>query len=273
MNITVKLQYLVIYVLALCYFILIGFDILDPTGRVGATRKNGEGCICHGFLPVDSVDVWIAGPGRVLAGSQSGYTLFMTGGPAVAGGFNVAVWSGSISPVDSTTHLLPSVDGLELTHTMPKPFQNDTVRWDFSYQAPSTQGTDTLYSVGNSVNGDGLPTGDAFNFGVNFIVEVYKDTMLDVTEEVQPYTFQLFQNYPNPFNPVTDIRLRITDYSYVVLKVFDVLGRVVMTLVNEKKAPGEYVVRWDARGMPSGIYLYRLRVGSFIETKKMVLVQ
>ncbi|MBI4547692.1 MAG: T9SS type A sorting domain-containing protein [Ignavibacteriae bacterium] len=88
-----------------------------------------------------------------------------------------------------------------------------------------------------------------------------------------PATFQLFQNYPNPFNPVTVIRYSLIVNSVATLKVFDVLGREVATLVDEKKAPGVYTVSWDASGQPSGVYLYRLQSGKFVDIKKMILVK
>jgi photosystem II stability/assembly factor-like uncharacterized protein len=88
-----------------------------------------------------------------------------------------------------------------------------------------------------------------------------------------PQTFALYQNYPNPFNPTTDIRFRIAKYGFVSLKVFDVIGREVATLVNEVKQPGEYTVSWDAGKFPSGIYFYRLSSGIFSDVKKLVLLK
>ncbi len=83
----------------------------------------------------------------------------------------------------------------------------------------------------------------------------------------------LENNYPNPFNPTTEIRYQIPKVSHVTLKVFDILGREVATLVNEQKSPGTYTVRWDASGVASGIYFYRMQAGMFVETKKMLLVR
>lgn len=88
-----------------------------------------------------------------------------------------------------------------------------------------------------------------------------------------PVSFSLHQNYPNPFNPVTEIRFQIAEVGLVTLKVFDLLGREVATLVNEVKQPGRYEVTWDADGVSSGVYLYRLQTGSFAETKKLILVR
>ena len=92
--------------------------------------------------------------------------------------------------------------------------------------------------------------------------------------------FQLQQNYPNPFNPITNIKYRIVEYGYVIMKVYDVLGNEVATLVNKEKPAGEYEVVFSGDGLPSGIYYYRLQVypvrggtGSFSETRKMILLK
>lgn len=103
----------------------------------------------------------------------------------------------------------------------------------------------------------------------------------DVSNITEPlYDFSLEQNYPNPFNPSTKIKYSIpsvalsgVEGSLVTLKVFDVLGNEVTTLVNEEKPSGEYEVVFDAAGLSSGIYFYKLQVGSFTETKKLVLIR
>jgi hypothetical protein len=101
-------------------------------------------------------------------------------------------------------------------------------------------------------------------------------------EELVGEGFQLFQNYPNPFNPISDIRYQISDISYVRLTVYDLLGREVAVLVNERKAPGIYEVRFDGSGLASGVYLYRMQVrplgsgsgaGTFVQTKRMQIVR
>ena len=94
----------------------------------------------------------------------------------------------------------------------------------------------------------------------------------------QPLNFKVLQNYPNPFNPSTMIRYEIPDQArndnmLVVLKVYDVLGKEIATLVNEEKPMGSYEVEFSGTGLPSGIYFYQLQSGSFVETKKMVLIK
>jgi hypothetical protein len=88
-----------------------------------------------------------------------------------------------------------------------------------------------------------------------------------------PGTFRLFQNYPNPFNPTTTIQYSVPSSQYVSLKIYDVLGREVASLVDGTRQPGTYTVTWDASGFSSGVYFYRLMAGSFVGTKKLVLVR
>ena len=90
--------------------------------------------------------------------------------------------------------------------------------------------------------------------------------------------FILKQNYPNPFNPSTTIRYEIPEQSFVTIKVYDVLGNEIVTLLNEEKSAGSYEVTFDShsgnvRNLTSGIYFYKLQAGSFVETKKMILLK
>ncbi len=85
--------------------------------------------------------------------------------------------------------------------------------------------------------------------------------------------FQLSQNHPNPFNPTTTIKYQIPELSFVTLKVYDVLGNEIATLVNEEKPIGSYEVEFNATSLPSGIYFYKLQAGDFVEIKKMVLMK
>jgi hypothetical protein len=83
----------------------------------------------------------------------------------------------------------------------------------------------------------------------------------------------LSQNYPNPFNPSTNIQFSIVRRQLTIVKVFDVLGREVATLVNEVKEPGTYTVQFNASSLASGVYFYRLQAGDFVQTKKLVLLK
>jgi hypothetical protein len=89
----------------------------------------------------------------------------------------------------------------------------------------------------------------------------------------RPDNFWLGQNYPNPFNPVTIIRYHVPAKNHISIAVFDLLGREVSTLVNDVQTAGNYTIDFDASRLSSGIYYYQLRSGSFVETKKMVLLR
>ena len=100
------------------------------------------------------------------------------------------------------------------------------------------------------------------------------ETTASVEEEVTvPSEFRLLQNYPNPFNPATTISFSIPSPEFISLKVYDILGNEVATLVNEEKPAGEYDITFDASTFTSGVYLYRLSAGSFTEMKKMILMK
>lgn len=88
-----------------------------------------------------------------------------------------------------------------------------------------------------------------------------------------PKGFQLFQNYPNPFNPITTIIYSIPNTSFVTLKVYDMLGKEIATLVNEEKIIGNYEIKFDGRNLSSGVYFYRMSAGKFVETKKLMLLK
>ena len=93
------------------------------------------------------------------------------------------------------------------------------------------------------------------------------------SEETKPLTFSLEQNYPNPFNPTTIISWQSPVDSWQILKVYDLLGREVATLVDEFKPAGKYELEFNASSLSSGIYLYKLTAGEFSETKKLMLVK
>jgi len=89
--------------------------------------------------------------------------------------------------------------------------------------------------------------------------------------DILPTKFLLEQNFPNPFNPVTHIVFMIPKPSHVILKVFDMLGREVVTLLDGEKQAGEYHILFDAEGLPTGVYMYRLEAGDYQETRKLIL--
>ncbi|RMH93487.1 MAG: T9SS C-terminal target domain-containing protein [Calditrichaeota bacterium] len=128
-------------------------------------------------------------------------------------------------------------------------------------------------------------TGDP-QFGAGYYVFDEALGIDDASPRPTPRTFRLFQNFPNPFNPATTIRFALPDVRFTTLKVYDLLGREIKTLINRRLTPGEYTVQWDgtdASGAPvsSGVYFYRLTAKkipsasgeTFVQTRKMVLLR
>ncbi|MFH1195529.1 MAG: T9SS type A sorting domain-containing protein [bacterium] len=93
------------------------------------------------------------------------------------------------------------------------------------------------------------------------------------TDDYIPFKFSLEQNYPNPFNPTTTIRFSIPERTNVVLKIFDLLGAEITSLVNEELKPGVYQVVFNATGIASGIYFYSIQTGEFHEVKKLMIIK
>jgi hypothetical protein len=101
----------------------------------------------------------------------------------------------------------------------------------------------------------------------------FKDTNVQQNKVSVPIVYELKQNFPNPFNSTTNISFSIRTYGQTTLRVYDVLGREVANIFSEEMSAGSYTRQWDASNMPSGIYFYRLQVGSFTDTKKLVLLR
>jgi hypothetical protein len=121
--------------------------------------------------------------------------------------------------------------------------------------------------------------GSSSGFGPGLAVGENKTALiwpLVVSVNDEPITiddYELFQNYPNPFNPTTKIKYQIPGLGFVTLKVYDILGNEIATLVNEEKPAGDYEVDFNGSTLTSGVYFYQLRAGDYTETKKMILLR
>jgi len=166
----------------------------------------------------------------------------------------------------------------------------DTVRWSYTSgtQAHNVKADDGSFTSGppalpswiynhvfTSASNNPYycePHGGPGGSGMAGVVVVQNPVSVD-NENSAADSYELYQNYPNPFNPSTKIEYRISDRSFVSLKVYNILGDEVATLVNEEKSSGVYNVNFDAAGLSSGMYLYKLQAGSFVEMKKMILLR
>ena len=136
-------------------------------------------------------------------------------------------------------------------------FQQDDPNWaNITISIIDTSGT-TSGHIGSTMWADDF----------DFIVGV-DDYISD-----NPTEYELYQNYPNPFNPSTTIKYQVPEFSFVTLRVYDVLGSEIETLANGEKSIGNYEVEFNATSLPSGVYLYRLQAGSYVESRKMILLR
>jgi hypothetical protein len=271
------------YILAFIFLIFVSAVIIaniKETTLIGCTELNGVGCTCHTVERDSLVKVWVEGPESLFVGQTGYYKMFMSGGPAEAGGYNVAGRFGEMVLVDSYSVQHPlSLNELTQAFSLPFPTIQDTIYWEFGYTAnESSPEWDTIYSCGLSLVWDSIPDfRDRWNFGPKFPVKIL--TITDADKKLnQPNDFVLYQNYPNPFNPSTKIGFRISDFGFVSLKVYDLLGNEMVTLINEEKQAGRYEVEFNVAQVSrpeiaSGIYFYKLEAGSFAVTKKMLLLK
>ncbi len=135
-----------------------------------------------------------------------------------------------------------------------------------------------FWDITNSSTGGNTITDSKGDVKYNFIDIVSTSwqikKLVDVKEDnLIPKHFSLLQNYPNPFNPSTTISFDLPVRSKVQLKIFNILGEEVKSLINEEKDIGHYSFKWDASGLSSGIYIYRLAAGTFVSSKKLILLK
>lgn len=145
---------------------------------------------------------------------------------------------------------------------------NGGTDWNSQISAYYTNNLKSIYFVNNY-------TGWAVGYG-GIILKTTNGgipTGINKITSVTPKGFLLYQNYPNPFNPKTLIKFQISKFTYVSLKVYDVLGRELTILINEQLKPGTYEAEFDGSNYPSGVYYYKLQTAEYTETKRMVLIK
>jgi len=153
--------------------------------------------------------------------------------------------------------------------------QNSQVNWSgfsngFGLTSSANSATMSLAGqsfAGTSTNGDSKIISGFLAYSSIIVTDISDE------QEIVPTVYKLNQNYPNPFNPSTVISWQLPISSHVLLKVYDILGNEVATLVNENKEVGYYETNFDGSELASGMYIYRLVAENYISTKKMLLIK
>ena len=233
-------------------------------GTYGVDDSLGE-FECPPVPPPPFDALWRNIPGR---------TPFTWGG--LRCGYDIRGWS---SPSQTDTFLLDFYTICDLT----SPF---VFRWpDPSYLSARCDSMFIVEPTGRfpiinmfSIDSLRVPWNDSIVVA-RFLIIKYGARLVDVITDVgqgeqnRIAQFSLHPNYPNPFNPSTIIEFQIPNSGFVTLKVFDVLGRTVRTLLNEQKDAGRHRASFDATGLPSGVYVYRVQAGSYAASRKMILLR
>jgi len=135
------------------------------------------------------------------------------------------------------------------------------------------EGAPGIYSVGDTVVTAKVDDGHGGTDTQTYTLHVHPSVGIDSETNQVPQQYVLHQNHPNPFNPSTKIKYSVPQSSNIVIKVFNILGKEIETLVNEEKPIGNYEIEFNTTQLPSGVYLYSLTAGNFVEIKKMILMK
>ncbi|MCC6548908.1 MAG: T9SS type A sorting domain-containing protein [Ignavibacteriaceae bacterium] len=237
----------------------------SSAGITGATRKNGNGCTCHGAQS-SAVQVTINGPASLAAGQTRDYSVVISGGPLNRGGTNISVSAGTLALITGEGTRLANG---EITHTSPKTPVSGSVTFNFKFTAPEVSGPITMFANGNSVNLNGNNSGDQWNFAPDKTIDV----VTSVEDELRPQIFDLGQNFPNPFNPSTVIPFLIKQAGEIRLGLYDITGREIAVLTEGFHEARDYSIRLNSAdyGLTSGVYFYKLQAEGQSAVKKLVL--
>jgi uncharacterized repeat protein (TIGR03803 family) len=218
-------------------------------GAVFAICQNGTGYrLLHSFGTITS-------DGYYPYGSLTYSNGYLYGTTRIGGANNY----GTIFRIKTDGTSYDTLKSLSVATNGGKPIDNITFNSSGS----------VLYGI-TQVGGANDPTG-TLSYGTIFSITL-SVSVKKISTEI-PCNYTLYQNYPNPFNPSTNIKYEIINKGLTTLKVYDILGKEIESLVNETQSPGTYTVDWNAGNYPSGVYFYRLKTDNFTGVKRMLLVK
>ncbi|MFC1556890.1 choice-of-anchor V domain-containing protein [candidate division KSB1 bacterium] len=274
----------VIAVLLFSSSVLIANRSGPPDGRTGAPGESNCTVGCHSSFALNSG----SGSLEISGIPAEGYTPDQTYPITITLNHSGAsVWGFEAAVKDASFNQAGAIVVTEAPRTQTSVFSGITYikhsftgtlsnTWTFDWQAPASDaGPVTIYAAGNAANGNGSNQGDFI-----YTKSLTRNTLVTGVEvqDTSPGTFKLHGNYPNPFNPATAIRFDLDRPGYVELKIFDVNGREVRTLINESLPRGSHSVTWDSGDnsgtpIPSEIYFTRLKTGNNTDLIRMALIK
>ncbi len=218
-----------------------------------------------------SYDVLHDGSGILNAGDAVEYDIY---GPqnvsitATAGTHPIISWS---SVTGASQYKIYRANSSSGRYSFSLAGTTSSTSWTDSYTAanPKFALSTNYYRVTAVVLGDESITSSEVSCGVN----ATNKSAVDNTEELTKIEYELSNNYPNPFNPSTKIKYSVKERGIVKLDIYDILGRKISTLINEVKETGNYSINYNASELPSGVYMYSIKIGSFSAVKKMILTK
>ena len=258
--------------LILLFFASSVFLYGDENGRTGRTLKTStSGCSCHGGATT-SMAVTIAGPDTLNIGQTQQYTLTVTHAGSLGMGLDIAVRLGALGVVSNTTHLSNG----EITHNANITMTGGTATITFNYTAPASVGIDTIFANGVATNIGHNSSGDFWNWAPSKRVVVRN--LVGIEPVLTPAEFKIGSNYPNPFNPSTSIDISLARESNVSIKIYDINGSEVYTIINSKLTAGDHTFKWNAinnfgSSVNSGVYFMKISSGEINATRKMILIK
>lgn len=256
-------NYLLSFIFLFTILLIVCTDVYsNPDGYAGRTKKNStSGCgSCHSQGA--SITGAISGPDTVIAGQTYTFTLTLTTtGGSGKYGVDIAAKTGTLAVISGQGLKLLSgelVQSSGITWSSPKSIT-------FSYTAPVATGSDTLFATVDRGHSG------AWNWAPNKGIVVKLATGIENNEI--PVKFYLSQNFPNPFNPVTKISYGVAKSANVSIKIYNLLGKEMVTLVNEYQQAGNYFVNFNSANLATGVYFYKIKAGDFTETRKMTVIR
>ena len=275
----------IIVLLIISFSLLIANETGPENGRTGAPGESNCTVGCHSSFPLNSGSGSVAISGIPETGYMPGekytITISVSQSGQIRWGFEAVILdasnnnAGTITVTDaSRTQTSQSGGRTYIKHTLGGTASGT---WTFDWTAPASDiGEITIYAAGNAANGNGSNQGD-FIYTTSLARNAEVPTSVS-EDRFTPYRFELHGNYPNPFNPATTIRYELERPGVVTLRIYDVAGREVRTLINAGQTAGTHSTIWDGKDnsgrlAASGAYIVRLHAGARVASSRMVMIR